>query len=247
MNPTISIVMPAYNSAKYIEKAIQSVLEQTFTDFELLICDDGSVDDTRNIVERYSSLDERVILVNNKYLKGAAGARNTCLDLSKGEFIAFLDSDDYWEKDKLLVQYNYMVSNSIDFSYSDYYMFSEKNTTVVECKSHNIFDNLTYTCDIGCLTVMVRKSYVGNLRFPYLPKEDYAFWLLILKQGGKAYNINYISSFYRKSSGSLSSNKFKEAFKQYNVLRKMTNYSQMKILFRMSTYIYYAIMKHYIK
>ncbi|EEX3117077.1 glycosyltransferase family 2 protein, partial [Escherichia coli] len=94
--PLITVVMPAYNSSLFIEQAILSVLKQTYTKFELIVCDDSSTDNTMDIIERFSQLDPRVRVIKNKFFKGAAGARNSCLEMAKGEYICFLDSDDYW-------------------------------------------------------------------------------------------------------------------------------------------------------
>ncbi|MGZ0749364.1 glycosyltransferase family 2 protein [Kluyvera sichuanensis] len=243
----VSIVMPAFNSDKFIEKAVNSVLSQTYTDFELLICDDGSTDKTVDIIEEYSQKDSRVILLKNENAKGAAGARNTCLDYAQGEYIAFLDSDDYWSENKLFDQLIFMKSNMIVFCYANYVMLSGNSVKNIYSRRVNTFDSLTFTCDIGCLTVMLHKSAIGDSRFPYIPKEDYAFWLILLKKGLSAYNLNETVAYYRKQKNSLSSNKFKEIIRQYKVLNTVTELPRKAIFLRVVTYIYNALLKHFIK
>ncbi|HBH7948052.1 TPA: glycosyltransferase family 2 protein [Escherichia coli] len=245
--PYVTIVMPAYNSEMYIAQAIESAINQTHTNFELLICDDGSTDGTTSIVSKYIVQDNRIKLLENINPKGAAGARNTCLDYAKGDFIAFLDSDDYWVEDKLEKQLNFMLENNIQFSYSNYYMFAERFQKKISCRKHNSFNSLTYTCDIGCLTVVLSKKAIGELRFPYVPKEDYAFWLMLLEQDLMAYNQGGYNAFYRKQKQSLSGNKLKEIVRQYIVLTNATNLSKCAIFYRLITYGYNAFIKHYVK
>lgn len=241
----ISIVMPAYNSSKHIEQAIRSVQNQTYKNIELIICDDGSSDNTIDIVNKFIIDDKRIILIKNNLVKGAAGARNSCLNVAKGEYISFLDSDDYWAPEKLEVQYNYMKSNNILFSYSNYYMFSDDMLKEIKSRPVVHFNCLTYTCDIGCLTVMLSRKLLKSQRFPYIGKEDYAFWLLLLQNGASAYNCNSKLAYYRKQHNSLSSNKFSEIFKQYNVLKKTSRLSNVQIYVRLISYTFNAVIKHY--
>ncbi|HBV1475544.1 TPA: glycosyltransferase family 2 protein [Escherichia coli] len=242
--PLITVVMPAYNSSLFIEQAILSVLKQTYTKFELIVCDDSSTDNTMDIIERFSQLDPRVRVIKNIFFKGAAGARNSCLEMAKGEYICFLDSDDYWCENKLEIQLKFMLENNLDFCHTDYCMFIEDRAKVIKARNVINFDSLTYTCDIGCLTVMLRKSIIGVTRFPNLPKEDYAFWLLILKRGITAKKLNEVTAYYRKHKSSLSSNKIKEIYRQYYVLSKVTKYNLAKILIRLFAYICVALAKH---
>lgn len=239
--------MPAFNSERFIKKAIESVLSQTHANLELLICDDGSRDNTVEIVKRYIQKDSRVKLLSNENAKGAAGARNTCLDYAQGEYIAFLDSDDYWQEDKLSKQLHFMQENKYIFTYTNYFMFYEGFFKEVVTRKLNTFNSLTFTCDIGCLTVLLHKDAIGETRFPYIPKEDYALWLMILKKGIVAYNQCESTAFYRKQKKSLSSNKLKEIVRQYKVLRTVADLSKIDAILRVCTYIYKASIKHYIK
>jgi len=239
--------MPAYNADKWIEQSIVSVLHQTFTDFELIICDDFSSDSTKDIINKYISIDNRVKYITNKNPKGAAGARNTILDIARGEYITFLDSDDIWKESKLLNQYLFMKSNSVGFSFSDYEMFDETMSCKrIFARRKVTFTDLLYTCDIGCLTVMVRRDCLGVMRFPYIYKEDYALWLLILKSGVNAYNTGYNDAMYRKSSTSISSNKLKEIKRQYMVLKNIANVGLFQRAYYLAFYIVNAFRKHYI-
>lgn len=234
--------MPAYNSEKYIRKSIESVINQSYKKIELIICDDCSNDNTVDIVNEFIKKDRRIILLKNNFKKGTAGARNTCLEYATGEFISFLDSDDVWGTEKLEKQVYIMISRNLDFTYSNYYILN--NGKHIKARPLNTFDSLTYTCDIGCLTVMLRRTSIDK-KFPYTPKEDYAYWLSILKTGITAYNVGDLNAYYRKSPTSISSNKLKEIKKQFIVLKEIANMPKFKIFARLITYSLFAAKKHF--
>lgn len=243
----VSIVMPAYNAEGAIKSSINSVLAQTVKNFELLVCDDSSSDATVEIVKSFQ--DPRVKLITNSFNKGVAGARNSCLSESKGQYIAFLDSDDLWDPTKLETQLSFMQSQKVGFSYGSYFIFDDD----LNVNGHFIprekvsFSDICKTCDIGCLTVMIDRSMIPELSIINIAKEDYATWLTILKQH-KLYAYKYPGSlaFYRKSEGSLSSNKFVELGRQFNVLRNVANLSFIEASFNLSYYIVNGLAKHYL-
>ena len=116
----VSVVMPMFNSEAHVEQSIASVLSQKYTNLELIICDDGSTDKSLEIVKNFSRLDDRITIISNSHSRGASGARNSCLDIAKGDYIAFLDSDDMWHCNKLLAQTEFMQKNNLNFSYTAY-------------------------------------------------------------------------------------------------------------------------------
>jgi glycosyltransferase involved in cell wall biosynthesis len=244
----ISVIMPAFNSEKTIAESIQSVIGQSHPNWELIICDDGSNDATAAIVNSYN--DARISLIRNRYVKGAPGARNSCLDVASGEYLCFLDSDDVWGRDKLLNQLNHMITNGLCFSYGSYYTFFEDIENVLGIftpKEKVVFKDLLKTCDIGCLTVMLKRDAFPGFKFPQSPKEDYAAWLILLKNGAVAVRYPSADSYYRLSVHSLSGNKFKELSKQWLVLRSYGDLSFSFSFFYLLLYVVNGIFKHFVK
>lgn len=197
-NIKVSIVMPAFNSSKYIRQTIDSVLGQTFDNFELIIVDDGSVDDTANIVSEYTSRDSRVKYFYQKNRKQAA-ARNYGVSLAVGTYIAFIDSDDLWVKNKLSLMVEAFESGEQDLLFSGCYIFSEDfdedkfqyydSMRVVEATYHGfsgVRSFLEYN-RVPMSTVLVRRQIFSELSFDevYVPAEDYHLWLRMLLSGYK--------------------------------------------------------------
>ncbi|MCT8864529.1 glycosyltransferase family 2 protein [Shewanella xiamenensis] len=253
-----SIIMPVFNASKTIRDSIQSVLMQTFTDFELLIVDDGSHDSSIDICNEYSAIDSRVKILKNVYPKGAAGARNTGVLNSSKRFICFLDSDDCWVPKKLELQKDFFETRkNTNFIYSDYYVVSSDfNFLQIDKYDLNEFvrfrtpdiislSDLKRTCSIGCLTVCYDTSFFGKQFFPYTPKEDFALWLKLLSfSGGCAERVPQALGFYRISSKSLSSNKFKEFFRQAHVLLTYGNVAIYQLPYYLCFYAFHGFFKY---
>ena len=222
-SPIVSIICPSYNAERFICQTIESVLSQTFNDFELIIVDDCSTDRTINIVKKYN--DPRIRLFVNKSNSGAAYCRNQAIKESKGKFIAFLDADDLWAKDKLEKQIQFMESNHYDFSYTKYEEIDEEGNSLGRVISgpkiitNRKFKHMDY---VGCLTVMYREAIYPNLEIPSSLKKnnDYAMWLLLSTKSA-CYLLNENLAFYRRhESGSISSGKKSHLFKHHIVLYK---------------------------
>lgn len=216
--------MPAFNSEQSIEKSINSVLKQSYTNWELLIVNDGSTDNTVKIVEAYLKEDKRIRLFNVLNNQGIANARNIGIEEAKGEFLCFLDSDDMFCEDKLFIQTKYMEKNKVKFSFTDYYQINEKDEVI-----NNIFYNKIQKINynqllkrnyIGCLTVMLDSKLAKQFKQKNIRHEDYDYWLSILKEEDYAYRIPKMLSYYRKTENSVSSNKFKSILWVWNVFRK---------------------------
>ncbi|MEZ8727024.1 glycosyltransferase family 2 protein [Vibrio cyclitrophicus] len=251
MSDLVSIIMPCYNSELYIRKSIESVISQTYSNFELIICDDGSTDLSLDIIEEYSQ-DDRVKIVSNQLGKGAAAARNSCLKSANGRFICFLDSDDIWLPEKISNQVAFMKDTRSVFTYGDYFIFKDDDyinpsSPVFNAPELINFNDLLKTCSIGCLTVMIDTKFIKSFCFPNLPKEDYAAWLRILK----AYNIKAkkypgVCAAYRLSSNTLSSNKFNEVWKQYIVLKIIGELKGFSLYQNLCSYIFRGLIKKFI-
>jgi len=220
--PTVSVLMPAYNGEKYIGQAIESVLSQSFSDLELIVVDDGSVDDTMAIVERYMS-DSRLVCLESVGNKGVAAARNRALSHSNGRFISFLDQDDAWLPNKLEVQVKILEDNpDVAMVHSDVMVMDEvgfvvnRDDYLVSMDSvinvRNIFPELFARCDIQVLTVLLRKSVLDNTGWfneELAGVDDYELWLRIAKRYSVAH-IKTALAMYRKHPQQESNNGYKQ-------------------------------------
>lgn len=233
--PVVSIICPSYNAQCFISKTIQSVLNQTFKDFEMIIVDDHSNDKTVEIVRQFA--DPRIKLIVKETNSGAASCRNLALREANGKYIAFLDADDLWTKDKLEKQIHFMESNKYSFSYSKYEEIDENDQPLGRIISgpkvitYRKFKHMDY---VGCLTVMYERSIYPDLQIPetLLKNNDYAMWLLLSKKA-KCYLLNENLGYYRRHvSGSISSGKKSKLFKHHMCLYKtLYGYSAFRAFF----------------
>lgn len=232
----VSIITPMYNSEATIAETIESVLAQTYTGWEMVIVDDCSTDASGSIVKSYQKRDARIQYYKRDKKSSVANARNYAINIAKGYYLAFLDSDDLWEKDKLQKQIDFMVRNNAGFCYSACATIDEKGNKTG--KIRNVKDYADYGMllkgnFIPCLTVVVEKKLFDKIEFPEIKHEDYAVWLSILKTGVKAYGINEVLAYYRVNSNSVSANKFKAALWTWNIY-----YNYEKIPFFKSVYYF---------
>lgn len=245
----VSIIIPSYNSSKTIVESLNSVLEQTYTNFEIIIVDDCSTDDTVSIVESYiiKHNDIRIRLIQLEINTGSpAVPRNIGLDNAKGDFIAFLDSDDLWLPQKLEIQVNEMSNKKIDFVCSSY--FIRRNHKIVGCYTPPTFvnyDSLIHNNSIGCLTAILNSKLIGDLRFNKQGHEDYAFWLKILKKTDGVYSINEPLAIYNRTPNSISSNKKMLFSFFWNIYRKNESFSWLKSLYLCFRYAFFCFFFKY--
>lgn len=251
-NTKVSIIMPSYNSMNYIEETIYSVISQTYADWELIIIDDCSIDNTVKIVESFTSLDERIKLIQNQNNQGAAFSRNAGLLKSKYSYLAFIDSDDIWEKDKLEKQIFFMKHNNIHFSFTAYIIIDDYGNSTgktVDSKQEGSFsyeDMLAKKATLGCSTVMLNKnSFKGLLQMPELRTgQDYAFWLKLLKSTNqKAHILPLVLTQYRITPNSISRNKFKKANRQWEIYRNNENLNIIRSTYYFCLYAVRAIFR----
>lgn len=247
----VSIVTPAYNTSEYIVETMESVHAQTYHNWEMLIVNDCSIDNTAKIVQSYAAKDKRIKLINLKQNSGAAIARNTAIQNAKGRYIAFLDSDDLWKKEKLQKQLKFMQQNGYAFTFTAYELFKSNKENIKNIK--NIVPaaiKLKYSDalkgnQIGCLTVMLDRKQISKIEFIEQKHEDYILWLNILKTGITAYGINESLALYRTgNSKSISSNKMQSALWTWNVYRKVQKLSIAQSIYYMCFYIMNGIRKH---
>ena len=221
----VSIIMPSYNAAKFIAAAIQSVIEQTYSNWELLITDDCSKDDTINIIKKFQEIDNRIQLFSTGKNSGAAVARNISLQNATGKYIAFLDSDDTWISNKLETQIKFMEKKNIDFSFSNYSVMKEDGTltgNIIHAPKVIGYHGYLRNTIIGCLTVIIDREKTGNFLMPNIKtSEDMALWLDIMKRGYKAWGLQVPLAQYRVVSNSLTSKKWIEAKYVWKVYREI--------------------------
>lgn len=224
----VSIIMPAYNAEKYIKESIESVLAQTYKNWELIIIDDCSKDGTIDVIRQYQMLDNRIRVISLERNAGVANARNVGMELAQGRYIAFLDSDDLWLDIKLEEQIRFMQQKQIYFSFSKYRRFTDgKNGKIVDVLTCVNYRKALYGNPIGCLTVCFDRRFIQEFRFSKQRHEDYIAWLNILKSNNIcAYGIPKILALYRVgNNNSLSGNKLKSMLWTWNVYKKSQNLS----------------------
>lgn len=209
MEKLVSVIMPSYNTGKYIEDSVRSVLNQTHTNLELIIVDDCSTDSTDEIIAAIK--DERIRYFKNAHNSGAAVSRNKALREAKGKWIAFLDSDDLWHPQKLEKQIRFMEKNGYSFSYTNYSEIDEQSRPLgrlVTGPKRITKTGMYNYCWPGCLTVMYDASIVGLIQIEDIKKNnDYAMWLKVCKKAD-CWLLNEKLAQYRKRSGSISRNPY---------------------------------------
>ena len=245
----VSIITPAYNSAAYIAETIESVLAQTYTNWEMLIVNDYSKDNTAEIVQSYAKKDKRIKLINLQQNSGAAAARNTAIQNAKGRYIAFLDSDDLWKKEKLQKQIEITQQNGYAFTYTSYEHFKGTKENIqnqVQIPKSLNYNKALKGNQIGCLTVMLDRTQIQNIHFTTQRHEDYILWLNILKQGITAYGIQESLALYRTGNRkSISGNKLQSALWTWKVYRESQKLSVLKSMYYFLYYFINGILKHY--
>ena len=258
----ISIIMPNYNGAKYLQKSIESVINQTNADWELIIVDDYSTDESVSIINGKVEKDERIKLHILNENSGTPGVpRNKGLDTAKGDYIAFLDSDDIWHPQKLAIQLKFMLKHNSKFSFTNVLPFSNDS----EIKPY-LLENFTIDEDLenksvsynyllrknfvkSCSTAIVKRDTIGEIRFNDDPTfkavEDYMFWLFLLKKNCKlAYWLDLNTTFYRESVSSISSSKWfmiKQNYKKSNYLFNEEKRRKKMVFEKMLSYGFYSI------
>lgn len=245
----ISVITPAYNAAKHITQTIESVQSQTYTDWEMLIVDDCSTDATAETVQSIAETDKRIRLIRHKTNSGAAAARNTALDAAKGDYIAFLDSDDLWMPQKLEKQHRFMETNGYVLTYTMYQLFDGNTNTrgkKISVPSVMTYESIFKNTSIACLTVMINKNKSGKFHMPLIGHtEDQCTWQEILKHGDKAYALKENLALYRVSAESLTGDKRKAAQKQWQTYRDYYKLSLLKSSYYFTCYVINAINKHF--
>lgn len=244
----VSIITPLYNSEKFIEETIESVLKQTYDNWEMIIVDDCSADLGPNIVKKYSEKDSRIKYVKMDKNSGAALCRNKAIELSEGEFIAFLDSDDLWLEKKLEEQIKFMKKNNYAITFHNYEQINEGSTSLNKIikvpKNPVTYKSYLLTNPIGCLSGMYSVKKIGKQYMPILQnREDTAFWLKLLKIEKYIYGIDENLAQYRVRKNSLSSKKIGLVKHHWFLYREVEKLSILQSLFYLNTTILSKVLK----
>ena len=231
--PLISVIISYFNNRKFILDALSSVINQTYKNIEVIIIFDDENNEDYEYIKKYIKKDKRISIYKNNIRLGAGESRNKGIKFSKGQYIAFLDSDDLWHKEKLHKQITFMQKNNLKISHTSYRIIDNKNNSIGLriAKSLN-FDLLLKSCDIGLSSVVLKKEVLSDINFPNLiTKEDYVLWLKISQKGYQIEPIDEILMSWRKTNNSLSSSTIRKLIDGYLVYRKYLNYNMIRSIY----------------
>ena len=231
----VSIIIPYYKKKEFINNTITSVINQTYKNFEIIIIyDDDDISDLKFIGEMQKR-DKRINIIKNLKNEGAGNSRNKGIEKAKGKYIAFIDSDDTWQKKKLEKQLNFMNKNDIDFSHTSYYIVDDKDKILGKRIARNFFSlgELLKSCDIGLSTVIIKKNLISDkIKFANLKtKEDFVLWLKLLQNNNKIYALDEYLTSWKKSPHSLSSSTFQKLLDGFKVYNKHMRFNLVKSLY----------------
>ena len=245
--PLVSIITPVYNAEMFLSDTIKSVQNQTYKNWEMLLVDDCSKDNSAQIIKEFQKYDDRIKYIKLKKNSGASVSRNEGIRNAKGRFIAFVDSDDIWKPEKLEVQVKYMLENNLGFTFTSYrYMKEDGELTnkVAKAPSKINYNGLLKNTIIGCSTVVIDTDIVEAFEMPLVRRgQDTATWLQILRKEKYAYGIDKDLVYYRLVGESLSSNKIIALKRTWNTYRNVEKLGLIKSSYVFCFYVFNAIKK----
>ena len=244
MSDLISIITPTYNCGKFIGETIESVINQTYENWEMIIVDDCSKDNTKDFVNKYAQNDDRIkyhILETNS---GAAIARTRAMELARGDYMAFLDSDDLWVEDKLEKQLKFMKENNFNFVCTEYEQIDEQSNPlgkIIKVRDKANYNRVLLDCPVGNSTVMYNVKAMGKFKVPNIRKRnDDALWLQMLKKEEYIHGMKETLMKYRIRENSISSNKLDLVKYHWYLYREIENLSVIRSVFHIG---YWGIIK----
>ena len=243
----VSIVVPVYNSGKFIKETVETVKAQDYQNWELLLVNDCSTDNSKDEIKKYEKEDSRIRLIDLKENSGAAIARNTGMKEAKGKYIAFLDADDLWKNTKLKKQIEFMQKDDYEFTYTGYEFADENGNKlgkVVKVPEKINYKQALKNTTIFTSTVMFNVDKLGKelISMPNVRRgQDTATWWKVLKTGIVAYGLQESLSMYRRSNNTLSSNKIKALKRTWNLYRNVENLSFFSSLYNFVWYCFNAV------
>ncbi len=250
MAELISIITPVYNSEKYIAETIESVLAQSYSNWEMIIVDDCSTDKSREIIRKFVEKDSRIHLIEFDENSGTGKARNIALQNANGRFVAFLDSDDMWMPEKLDKQIRFMTENHYPISFTSYKLVDENGNdlhrVIRVMKSVNLHQYLKNTI-IGYSSSMIDLRLIGSFQIADIRiRVDTQVWINLLKKGFVAYGLNEVLMIYRIHKQAISANKLYAAKETWNLYYHVEKLGFFKSVFYFGNYACNAFKKHYL-
>ncbi|MCP9199317.1 glycosyltransferase [Gramella sp. GC03-9] len=237
----VSVVMPAYDSEAFISEAIQSVISQTYPNWELIVVDDGSSDATPKIIQEFIAADDRIKLVRNDRNQGTHIARNKAIEAAGGNFIAFLDADDRWKAEKLQKQLELMIEKNLAACFSSYDLIDEMGNSLgkkVEALEELSYEKLLKANYVGNLTGIYSLDKLGKIYCPDIKKrQDWALWLEVVRKSGPIDGIQESLAVYRIRKGSISGNKLEMLKYNFQVYQKVLGYGSFKSTWKMLIFL----------
>lgn len=247
-NPVFSVIVTAYNCQYYILETLQSIENQIFSDYEVIIVEDCSKDKTANVIKNYIVDREEWQLHCNTTNRGVAYSRNKGFDAASGDYIAILDGDDIWLENKLSEQYEVIKKNDVDLCFSSYSIMnylSKRTPYTYKTRQHADYQSLLKENYIGCSTAVFSSKILNDIKMnERIYPEDYSFWLNILKLGYKGEGILEPLVLYRIHKKSLSFNKLNAAKHRFLLYRRGENLSMLKSIYFFIFYAFRASKKH---
>lgn len=243
----VSIIIPVYNAASYLEETINSIQEQTYSNWEAIFIDDCSSDNSYDIIKQYQKNDKRIKVIKNKINNGVAISRNNGIDYAKGEYLCFLDADDKWHPKKLEKQINFMQKLNCEFSFTGYQFANEKcnpNGKIVSVPDKINYKQALKNTTIWTSTVMfdMNKLSKEDIRMPNIKRgQDTATWWKVLKKIQYAYGLNEVLSYYRRTNNSLSANKLTALKRTWNLYRNVEHLNILSSLYNFCWYCFNAV------
>lgn len=244
-----SIIMPAFNAHQFIKESIESVINQTYSHWELIIIDDNSFDDTFAIASEYAKMDSRIKLVHNVKNEGVSYSRNSGIKAAQGNYLAFLDSDDIWYPNKLASQVQLIQSNpGYPIYFSSYEVINDQSVSISKVFLAPLkvsYNDLLKSNTIGCLTSIINLELVKNPSFAEIGHEDYQLWLSILRNGASAISTADVLAGYRVHAGGLSYNKVKAAHWRWLIYYKYEKLGFLRSAAFFIIYFYTSLKKQW--
>ena len=245
----VSIVCAAYNCSKYLTDTIQSVLDQSYKNWELIIVNDCSEDNTLKVAKAYAEKDDRIKVLSNRKNLGPAATRNKGIEVAVGQFLTFLDGDDLWKPQFIEKSLDYSLSNGYAFVFASYERVDEELNALYKpfiVPTKISYEGILKTCPISCLTAFLHIEKIGKYYMPDIEKrQDYGLWLSILKKVEFAYGIKEPVAIYRIRKGSVSRNKYKAMLYVWKIYRDVEKIGPLKSLYLIVVYAYNGLKKYF--
>lgn len=247
----VSIVTPVFNASRFLHETADSVLNQTYQDWEWLLINDCSTDDSWEIMKELSKKDNRIKIFSNEVNLKSGKTRNIAITKSTGRFIAFLDADDLWHKDKLYIQVNFMIKNNYSFTHTSYGYLNEAGEKIkrtLHVSKVVDYKHLLKRTEISCLTAMYDVEVIGKFYMSdHARKQDYALWLSILRKGILAHGLDMELAYYRQVKGSATSKKHKLVLKHMDFLRETQGFNIIQALYYTCFWMINGFIRYFIK